>query len=219
MTGRRAHGMTLLELLLAIAIFASIATMAAAAMAQMRTWADDEVASERLLRVQRVISMMQAQWAERRSTSTVETLEGGVTMTADSVRFLTASPTLFPGWPLVIATYAIEPADTFTEGGAQQYQLIYAETRLNQLDDLPADGEEDRLGRAFEDSIILLDACDALVWERFGRPIGESDAVLRQPEDWRAYEVDFEGTPAAVRLLGVREGEAFGCVLVVKPLR
>ena len=161
--------MTLLELLLALTIMASVMGLLGAMMAQARGWTDRSVEDEGLMHLQRIGEAMRTQWADRRTAVKLDDSGKAVTSSSTELSFVTATALLFPDWPLVMATYRIEPDTAHVSSSGLLWRLVYVETRIAGMDQPPSDYALDAQGRSMRDSIILLDGCADLHWERFGR--------------------------------------------------
>ncbi len=196
--------MTLLEVLLAVTIIASLMGLVASLLGQARAWTDVGETDRTLMRLQRVGEALRAQWADRRSSVSLDESGSTVAMGPDELTFVTATPILFPEWPLVAVTYRVE-ADTGTvDRRGLNRRLVYEETRISGMQELPDRHALDAQGHRLRDSMILLDACTELRWERFGRddraeePTSRDDA--RSDPDARTEPRDPQAEP------GVRTG-------------
>lgn len=233
-------GFTLLETILAITILAVLMGLVAVLWGQARTWTDDSADELDAMRITRILHTMRVQWRDRRATDHDRSALDATGMTPDEVRFVTATPILFPDWPIVRAVYRVEYDPDRGTLSDPRYRLVYSETRLpgGQPDPL---GSLDAAGMQMMQSIILLEDCSVLHWERFGPARaeqsrrsrdGESDEEDRRAEDsrrdtasgreaweWRIFAEQFEDRIPAVRLVGQHGKERFACVLVAAPLR
>lgn len=195
---RTRPAMTMLELILAITILASITALIAALWGQSRDWARDSTEQFRAVRLQRVLELMRAQWDDRRAA--IAPKAGAVVSAAalpNSVEFYTATPIIFTDWPLVRAAYRIEVVRGF-DGAPDTYDLVYEEYPLRRAEQdaaLDRDGGRDpaqlttaeqviddqsrggaagsdglvRLnGRGVSNRLVLLQGCAQLKFERFG---------------------------------------------------
>lgn len=237
-------GFTLLELLLAITILASISALVAALWAQTGAWAGENSLSHKTMRLPRVRELMRAQWADRRGAFQLTPSGSSVVAMPDRLSFVTATPILFPDWPLVRAEYIVERDYDTPAGAPPAWRVAYEETRLSDLgqppqkvDDLIASGRGDEAGR-----YILLDGLSVAAFERFGtgdRSIQRSGSLVEPDEPsedpkrpiapavnikpdkdedeqrWRPFELEYGGLIPAVRLTGIYEEEAFSCVFVI----
>ena len=181
-----ARAMTLLEVLLAVTIMASLMGLVASLLGQARSWTDVSETDRVLMRLQRVGEAMRTQWSDRRSSVALDGQGNRVITTPEQLSFLTATPILFPEWPLVAATYRIEPEATRGSSRGLTWRLIYEETRIAGMDALPGDYALDARGAALRDSMVLLAGCAELEWERFGQ--GE-----RLAEDGASDDDDGQG--------------------------
>lgn len=161
--------MTLLELLLALTIMASVMALLGALMAQAHGWTDRSVEDEALMRLQRVGEALRTQWADRRSAVNLDDNGGKVLTSSTELQFVTATGLLFPNWPLVEATYRIEPDTAHVSSGGLLWRLVYEETRISGMDAPPGEYALDAQGRSMRDSMVLLDRCTELRWDRFGQ--------------------------------------------------
>lgn len=226
---------TLLETILALTILFVLMGLIAVLWAQARDWTADAQREDGALHITRLVTTIRTQWGDRRSLDPEKPLQDSAGVSPDAVRFVTASPILFPQWPLVRAEYRIE-LDTFRGTLSEpRYRLRYTETRLPGGTDDPL-GSLDAAGQPMIQSVVLIDDCTLLHWERFGNR-RESGATAPErgnradPEalsgtvagsekpSWHRFETDFKDPIPAVRLVGQHGKERFTCVLVVAPLR
>lgn len=243
------RGFTLLELLLAITILASISALVAALWTQTSAWAGENGSTLKTMRLPRVLELMRAQWADRRGAFRLNDAGSSVIAEPDRLSFITATPMLFPDWPLVRAQYIVERDYDTAPGAPPAWRLAYIETRLSDLssppeeaEDLVAQGKGEETG-----NYILLSNLASLSLDRFGvggRSIlrkgsrveqeeENSDSAQKQPsqlqnrtpdeaedkERWRPFAERFDGLIPAVRIVGDYEGEAFSCVFVIEGSR
>lgn len=183
--GPRSRGMTLLEVLLAVTIMASLMGLVASMIGQAREWTEVSEVDRVLMRVQRVGEAMRSQWTDRRSSMALDERGRRVITTPTELRYLTATPLLFPEWPLVAATYRIEPESTRGTMRGLTWRLVYEEVRVSGMDELPDQYALDITGQALRDSTVLLAGCTELRWERFGRGerVDESGSVPEEEEE------------------------------------
>lgn len=231
---------TLLETLLAITILSVLMGFVAVLWGQARTWTEDSHKEQSAMHVTRILHTMRTQWRDRRATDLGRSALDATGMTPDEVRFVTATAILFPDWPLVRATYRIEYDPGRGTLSDPRYRLVYSETRLpgGQPDPL---GSLDAVGMQMTQSIVLLEDCSVLHWERFGLARADQSRRSRDGEnedgsqrseglrredsprgdtwEWRIYTEQFEDRIPAVRLVGQYGKEHFACVLVAVPLR
>ena len=201
-------GMTLLELLLALTVMASVMGLLGTLMGQARSWTQRGATDQVLMRLQRVGEAMRAQWADRRTAVDLDEEGRKVAATASSLRFLTATGMLFPEWPLVVAEYRIE-ADTqhFSSGGVL-WRLVYEETRLSGMEEIPGAYAVDVRGRPMREAMVLLEACPELWWERFGRGT-DADGIRgagRRGTEGGGRAVDGGGSDAPEDARGAESG-------------
>lgn len=228
------RGMTLLEVLLAAAVLASVALLAAMLLAQGRAWNDDNQSHFKALRLVRVTELLTRQWSDRRSAVGVDASGGKVRIEPESLVFVTATPVLHPGWPLVTASYRVEK-----EPGTGLTRLAYEEARVSRFGtqgdaaeaqlESPATGDEKPL------RTVLLSGVKDLRFERYGPRLSAEQfaAALdrgdlsasdhdedgaRRPGWWR-FDAAYKGPVPAVRLVGTLEGKEFTCVFVVERSR
>lgn len=162
-------GFTLLETLLALTIIASMMGLLAAIMGQADSWTSQGAEDGALLRLQRVGEAMRSQWADRRTSVVLEEDSSAAVTSPDRLSFTTATPLLFPEWPLVVATYIIEPDGSGGWDDGVRWRLVYQEARVSGMDSPPGEYALDVEGRSMFDSRVLLEGCRELAWERFGR--------------------------------------------------
>ncbi len=193
--------------------------------------------------------MLSDQWDTRRTRADprVIQLEESVDVNRERLRFLTATPVLFPEWPIVQVEYRIE-VDMLHRGvGRQNRKLVYEEVRVVDLESEPNPRAYAPGGGRLGAEITLIDDCAELAWERFGpsletlerlfddaRGSGAQEAsqselgqVLDQPEEsereeppeWRPIEPDYDYPTPAARLVGVLHQERFTWPILAAPLR
>jgi len=184
----RRTGFTLLELMVSIAILGAVFGLVGAMWGQAGSWnsAIDRHADG--LRVQRVLTMMKDQWADRRRGVQIGEKKTDVVVTDLQITFTTASPILFPDWPLVVATYRIEPERELGRSG--YWRLVYEEARIAaptvRLEDVSSQSPawnqgHDPRGRPVRDRMVLLDGLSRVRFERFGRDAEFDDSVKHPP--------------------------------------
>ena len=231
---------TLLETLLAVTILSVLMGLVAVLWGQARTWTEDSVKEQNAMYITRILQTMRTQWSDRRAIGQDRSALDSTGMTPDEVRFVTATPILFPDWPLVRAVYRVEYDPDRGTLSDPRYRLVYSETRLPGGHPDPL-GSLDAAGMQMTQSIVLLEDCSVLHWERFGPARAdqsrrsrdaENDEGARGSEDmrrgdssgrdaweWRIFAEQFEDRIPAVRLVGQHGKERFACVLVAAPLR
>ena len=231
---RSRRAFTLLEVVLATAILAAVSTLAAMMFAQARSWNEANASHMKTMRLARATELMTRQWADRRSAVPVDPAGAKVIAEPEALRFVTATPLLHRGWPLVIATYRIEP-DQSGPFGERRSQLIYEETRVSHLGTTGEARESQFKNPATEDEApfrtVLLSRLGDLRFDRFGPRLSPEDLQLavtnHEPVDqerdlaprWWAYEKLIKGTIPAVRIVGEHEGKEFACVFVIERSR
>ncbi len=175
--------MTLLELLLALTILASLTILVAAMWSQARRWGDDATSGHRLLRLQRLTELMRVQWSDRRTMIQLGDNAESVGIAPEQLSFVTTTAILFPDWPLVIASFRIEEDPSALSFGERRYDLVYTETRVSELENAPeppnADSTlDDRVARR---RVVLKGATD-LRWQRYGRADPEDEDAAKADE-------------------------------------
>lgn len=199
---REARGLTLLELLLALTLLAAMMVLIAALWRQAESWTGDSASHQRVLRLPRVLELMRAQWAERRTSVPLRPPAQSVVIDAGGVRFVTTVPILHDDAPLVIASYRV---DLDIDAGFKReptQRLVYTETPIVNVGSPQEAGRDGRAApRAFESSdpvvpkpegksLVLLGACSRLAWEWWG---DDPEAVRRDREErQRAEQGDAE---------------------------
>lgn len=243
--GSGRYGFTILELLLALTILASVFGLVATLWSQTAAWADENTLTFRTMRMARVRDVMRAQWADRRGAFALNDNGLPVVAAPERLSFVTATPLLFPQWPLVRAEYVIERDFDVPAGQPAAWKLVYVETPLSALDEPPLEVEELEQSGQLEKfrRYTLLAGLPRLAFERFG--VGERSELKsgslittqRDEEDdesnpgdrtqrralaedenverWRPFDKLFIGEIPAVRLVGEREGEEFSCLFVI----
>lgn len=245
-TARRRHrrGFTLLEVVLAIALLASMSVLIGALLSQTREWSEDAGSAGASLRVTRVIEALREQWGSRRTAVGITENGGSMSLSPEALQFVTARPLLFTDWPLAIAEYRIEEDFTSSAGQGRRWKLIYTERRVTAMKDETSD-KTDLAGRALVESITLLSNCESLEWQRPPKPAatepgadGSTESEGAEPAsaprpaeprpgepdhfrriEWAAVMPESTKEPGMVRLSGERNKENFSCVLVVRASR
>ncbi|MDX2115431.1 MAG: type II secretion system protein [Planctomycetota bacterium] len=187
LSGRARSGFTLLELVLAVTVLASMTTLLAALWAQTLTWARDAGTQQRGLHLPRVLDIMRQQWSDRRQ---LRDGDPGVALAADSVEFLTATPLLHPEWPLATVRYRIE-RDRSTPGAGPLFRLVYEERPLADLSAAGGagsaiDAEQNGSGGLQTPPMsrhVLLERCPLLVFERYAPTIVENGVAREREEE------------------------------------
>lgn len=224
----RARGLTLLELLVAVAILVSMTTLAGALWAQTSAWGADAQRMREALLPRQAHEMFRLQWSERRGHVRLDEPEGAGARASDArIEFVTARPMLFPRWPLVRAAYIVVPDDA---PGSALLHLEYEERRVTHPDVSTLD-EYDGAGVPMAERVRLLEGCTFLRWEWYAyfEPLSEEEAAAQRelgarPESgWYAVSLIDEAQPSerfasarllARRLAGEHEGRAFAWPIV-----
>jgi prepilin-type N-terminal cleavage/methylation domain-containing protein len=235
------RGLTLLELLIALAILGAIMGSVTAIWAQARGWTEDAERHHEVFRLQRALDTLDTQWERRVRLAVQDDLHTGVEHGPRHLAFVTAEPLLFPDWPLVRATYRIDVVRG-DDPSSWTARLVYAETRVDEPGVMPPEFSPliDDASRERSGETVLLEGVTGLRFERFGTLTGEQESALeRPPEDadersrsrderddedevdeeralrWRVYDSEIDETIDALRLAGVHDGEAFTCLFVI----
>lgn len=196
----RAGAFTLVELLVSVAILSAVFALVATLWGQGSGWNADIERQGDGLRLQRVLSMMKDQWSNRRMSVPLGNEKAPVVVTDTHLSFPTATPILFPDWPLVVATYRFEQEREF--GRAGLWRLVYEESRVSSAPVASADldrdasqwdGGRDPRGRPVRARTVLIDGLTSLSVERFG-PSAAGDETI--PEKQRSLIADRDGTAA-----------------------
>lgn len=236
------RGMTLLEVVLAVTILAAMSGLIASLWTQSERMSRDAMSGRRELRLARVIEMLRSQWADRRTSVRLGVAGESVSVEKETLTYISATPILEPGWPLVRVRLIVERDDQAL-GPLEAWRLVYEELPVVDLKSVQATpearspvGDGRPLGAPPLRRMTLLNACTRLEWQRFGR----SDALeaADQPRDaestekpaperpeiinaddkvraWRTITEEFTGRTEAVRLAGTIEEEEFSCVFVI----
>ncbi len=230
---RSISAFTLLEMLLALSVLSIISVLVGTMWMQARGWSEENSSSNESMRLQRACEFMRAQWADRRSSASLDDQNRRVLATPEALTFVTATPILFTDWPMVIATYEIEREPGSPLGELARFTLRYTETPLSRLDKAPDPSS------AQTRSLALLSGVHRLRWERYGTadapaPLREQDQLREttepadeegpeKPEDrvirWRPFTRPDSRLTPAVRLLGEYHKEPLSCLFVVEALR
>ncbi len=224
----------MLEVVLATAVLAAVCTLAALMFAQARSWNDSNASHLRTMRVARATELMTRQWADRRSAVPVDSSGAKVVATPTELTFVTATPVLHHGWPLVLASYRIE-SDTPSLAGEPRFRLLYEESRISRLAFTGDASESQMENPATSDekplSTTLLSRLGHVGFERFGPRLSQVEAqetmergeTVDQKRDltpgWYVYDKLFKGTIPAVRIAGDQDGKEFACVFVIERSR
>ena len=168
--GRVARAFTLLELLVAVTIIASVSTLLAALWAQTHRWAAENGSSLRTMRLPRAQEFLRAQWADRRGSFRLTDSGESVAAEPGRLSFVTASPALFPDWPVVRASIIVERDFETPAGAPPAWKLVYEETKLADLESPPKEAESliAEGGGELVRRQTLLGGLARLDFERFG---------------------------------------------------
>jgi type II secretory pathway pseudopilin PulG len=199
--------MTLVELLVALTLLGLMSALASVTWSSLRRWDASAQAAETALRPQRVVMMLERQWASRAALAEGDETLGRLETEPLALRFATRRPALDPAWPTAEASYTIDRSDPAAQ------RLLYAETRLGPL------GE--KLTSEAGSPITLLDGA---------REIQLRYRIEREPEDGEPAETLWTTDPAALtlretRLLAVEltatldNGEGVEWIGIVEPSR
>lgn len=196
----RSGAFTLVELLVAVAILSAVFALVASLWGQGSGWNSDIERQSDGLRLQRVLTMMKDQWSNRRMSVPLGSDKVPVVVTDGQLSFTTATPILFPDWPLVVATYRFEQEREFDRVGL--WRVVYEESRVSSAPVESADlaisetnweGGRDPRGRPLRARTVLIDGLSSLGVERFG-PSAAGDETI--PEKRRSLAESENGTAA-----------------------
>jgi type II secretory pathway pseudopilin PulG len=160
---RSAAAFTLLEMVVALTITATILTLLAAVWSQVAGWSDDQRGLHETLRADRLASLAQRQWSER---VTIEDADFGtitlVSFDGAHLRFVTAEPVLLTDAPLVVASYVIDPPlDEIVTVERTPQRVTYTEWRVRSPGqpwrDLGDDPEQALLEPGRADRVIAIE--------------------------------------------------------------
>lgn len=202
-TIHRGAAFTLLELLVSIAILGAVFGLVGAMWGQAGRWNTDIERHADGLRLQRVLSMMKDQWADRRQGVKIGEKKSDVMVTDVQLSFTTASPILFPDWPLVMVTYRIEPEREL--GRAGLWRLVYEEARVAsgtmRVDEVSNQSTVwqpglDPRGRPVRDRMVLIDGMRWSRLERFGPDESQDKSIDEEARDRDAGLVSAEDDPS-----------------------
>jgi prepilin-type N-terminal cleavage/methylation domain-containing protein len=224
-SNRAQRGFTLLEMLLAVAVIASIAMLGSSMWLQATESSAAAQGRERGLLLQRIGVLMRDQWADRRALDLPGEDErsaelGGARFGPNAISFDTTRSILLTDAPLVRAEYRI----VSREDGSQD--LIYIEQPVASFSGAGSNGESSGQpsGEAKRVATALLEGCRAIRMERFGViPAEESDDERPSRMAWSSFETveseDEELRSDAVRIEVHYQGEEALWVLVARALR
>ncbi len=177
---KRARGMTLLEVLIATTILASLTVIVAMLWAQTGQWTEETRTHDSALRLQRTLDLLDRQWGARVTNVTLaDGAEGAVIVDGERLEFITASSALFPDWPLVRAAYIARPVGDASE---QSWTLDYEEVRLGTTFNA---GTEITLGEAPEGDAAI-DFRGATLLRLDAQPRWSAVLSDAQISDWRS---------------------------------
>lgn len=169
----------MLEVVLAVTILAAMSGLIATLWGQASRMAGDGGSQQRAMRLARVVEMMRSQWADRRTSVSLDRSGASVAIEPEGVSFITATAVLEPGWPIVRARYLVERDYETGIGREAGWRLVYEELPVvavaeeqgvpglkgEEIRDVP----ERRPESPREKRMVLLNGCAELRWERFGR--------------------------------------------------
>lgn len=202
---------TLLELLLATSVLASMSVLMGTMLVHARSWRDGGDRLHATLTLPRVTALLQRQWSERR----VLTGDGaGFIAEPTRLQFVCSAPLLDPQWPLVRVSYRIEPEIGTGKSGVSRWNLVYEEHRVTDVTTGATGGRQDLANGFGTDPhrLVLLASCAELGLEWFGREVQDEEG---SSPSWNTIKNTGQTlTPAlALRLIGHHQGESFSCVL------
>lgn len=189
-------GFTLLEMILSIAIIASVAMLGSSLWIQSAETSSLAQSRERGLLLQRVGALLRDQWADRRALALpgegeAEQRTGGVRFRPGLIGFTTARPILFTNAPLARVEYLVrERADGLLD-------LLYTEQRLLRFDAAPDDEERSEPPSVLAEeerraAIVLLEGCEEIRMERFGPAQAPDEDAERDTDDGAEPEAEPE---------------------------
>ena len=188
----RSRAMTLLEVVVATAALASISTLVAALWMQTRDWTRENAAHHVALRVERALTLLDDQWRARIRTvrvSGADDAAAAVSLSAETLEFVTSAPIFFQDWPMARITLRLERPLAQTVGAHALSRVIYTESPVA---DPASAASRSGPGADLERTIVLLDGAESVRFERWA---DERDAEApagqrgRGPAaGWRAVE-------------------------------
>jgi len=231
-----ARGMTLLEVLIATTILASLTLIVATLWTQTKQWTDEAADQGSALRLQRALDLLDRQWGARLLDATLPDGQAGVALVDEShLEFITTESVLFPLWPIVKAAYIATPINTGPAGSTPRWRLVYEETRLGTT--TPTDAGA--TGGINLRRSTLVDCAERPVWsavlteaqiaelESDAGPASTDPAEpglprwinLTEGPDRRWAGLTAATNPESVRLDGITAEGGFQWALVGRPLR
>lgn len=210
---RRRRAFTLLEVLLAIALLGILGALIATMWSQARDWAIENTNAQRVLRLPRITELLRSQWADRRATVGVGRASEAVKVAADEFSFVTATPILFPDWPLVTATWRVKPDADASSPSTPRFLIEYEEVPVTAFVAPPEkDGEQEkkkpndarnrRQSLASESrvpieprTLMILRGAEALAIERWGPGYRFGPVTLRTPSLREDDDIEEEPEP------------------------
>ncbi|MAY74375.1 MAG: hypothetical protein CMJ31_06545 [Phycisphaerae bacterium] len=183
------RGLTLLELMVALVIVASVTTLVAALWGQLAAWSRTQTGLHDTLRAHRFEDLAARQWSERVKVGAAEDRAGRAIsrLSTEELSFVTSLPIIDPDSPLVLATYRVAHG---VDGSAR---LEYVEQRLafpGAAPQRPAPGVELSAGM-HPRTLVVHEDVGELRWQRWVNTI-EDDARVR---GWFEVDADSELEP------------------------
>ncbi len=190
------RAMTLLEVILAMTVMASISTLVAALWSQTRSWAIENASHQSGLRVERAVGLIDQQWKSRvLSIALGEDDAPAIALTDERLSFITTTPIFFHEAPMVRVVYRIERRGGYLAGEDATFSLEYEESPVT--DPRVAVSTSGASGGGQSKSLTLLKDASALRWERWDDPSATSSSD--EPARWVPLERGEEvGVGAAV---------------------
>lgn len=232
---KRSRGMTLLEVLIATTILASLTVIVSTLWAQTKQWTEETATHDSALRLQRALDLLDRQWGSRLLDATlVDGETGAVRVDENSLEFITTEGALFPDWPIVKVSY-IAQQTTNADSAATPWRLVYEEIRLGTASDVDSNRAGApglrhatlvELTHRPNWSVVLTEA-QITEWES-AQGLAPSDESLPGAQRWinltdnpdrKWTGLEDATNPEAVRLDGVTAEGGFRWALVGQPLR
>lgn len=123
------RGFTLLELILAITVLATLMALIAAAWRNAGDWTRESEVQRRALLLPRVTNLVGSQWAERRTSLDLDKPGSSIHVGPARIEFVTSLPILDRSLPLVVASYLVENDDS-ADAPAGTFRLVYSERAI-----------------------------------------------------------------------------------------